>query len=201
MSTRLCSTPQSGVLVLTLESEDGYPRLERAVMTEFSRQIQTLAGDSGMRGAVITGSEQSFASGAEISELAELSPTDAFEFSRSGQRVLRAIEISSKPVIAAIRGFCMGGGLDLAVACHVRIAAPDAVFAHPGGRLGILTGWGGTQRLPRLIGCSRAMELLTTGRRITAHEALDWGLVSRIIPSSDLLAEAFRLAGELGARS
>jgi enoyl-CoA hydratase/carnithine racemase len=200
VSTRLWSTTQAGVLLLTLESDDGYPRLERAVMSEFARQVEMLGRDNGLNGAVITGVDLSFASGAEISELAELSPVAAFEFSRSGQRVLRAIGSSAKPVIAAIRGFCMGGGLDLAVACHVRLAAPDAVFAHPGGALGILTGWGGTQCLPRLIGRSRAMELLITGRRIAAHEALNWGLVSGIAPASELLTEAVRMAGKVDQR-
>lgn len=161
-------------------------------MSELACQMESLASDKMLHGAVLTGSEQSFASGAEISELAELSPAEAFEFSRCGQLVFRIIQRCAKPVVAAIRGFCMGGGFDLALACHVRMAAPDALFAHPGGALGILTGWGGTQRLPRLIGRSRAFELLTTGRRIAAHEALDWGLISRIIPGSELLAEAVR---------
>jgi enoyl-CoA hydratase/carnithine racemase len=160
-----------------------------------------LARDNGLNDAVITGTEQSFASGAEIGELAELLPAHAFEFSRTGQRVFRAIENCAKRVVAAILGYCMGGGLDLALACHARIAAPDAVFAHPGGALGILTGWGGTQRLPRLIGRSRAMELLASGGRITAREALDWGLITQLVPASGLLAEGSRLARECVSRT
>jgi enoyl-CoA hydratase len=197
VSTRVRSASQSGVLLLALESDDGYPRLKRGVMAELSGEMEGLARDRCLKGGVITGSDQSFASGAEITEiaeLAELTPADTFEFARFGQSVFRAIETSAKPVIAAIRGFCMGGGLDLALACHVRIATPDVTFAHPGGALGILTGWGGTQRLPRLIGRSRALELLSTGRRITAHEALDWRLISRILPPGDLLSAAIRLA-------
>lgn len=201
MSTRLRSATHSSVLLITLENDDGYPRLERSVMNELEREMKTLARDSTLKGAVITGTEQSFASGAEISELAELSPADASKFSRSGQRVFRTIELSPNPVVAAIRGFCMGGGLDLALACHVRIAEPDAVFAHPGGALCILTGWGGTQRLPRLIGRSRALEMLTTGRRIAAVEAFDWGLVARIIPAIDLLVEAVRMTGKFSSHS
>jgi enoyl-CoA hydratase/carnithine racemase len=201
VSTRLRSATQAGVVLLTLESDDGYPRLERAVMSDLAREMETLVRARDMKGAVVTGNEQSFASGAEISEIAELTAAGAFEFSRSGQRVFRAIEISARPVVAAIRGFCMGGGLDLALACHVRFAAPDAVFAHPGGALGILTGWGGTQRLPRLIGRARALELLTTGLRITAKEGLDWGLVARIVPAPDLLGEAVRLIDKFNQRS
>jgi enoyl-CoA hydratase len=102
---------------------------------------------------------------------------------------MRTVANSPKPVVAAIRGYCMGGGLDLALACHKRIASSDAVFAHPGGSLGIITGWGGTQRLPRLIGRSRALELLVTGRRLDAEEAFACGLVQTI--ATDLVvAEA-----------
>ena len=95
-----------------------------------------------------------------------------------------AVANSPRPIIAAIRGYCMGGGLDLALACHARIASRDAVFAHPGGSLGILTGWGGTQRLPRLIGRSRALEMLVTGRRVDAEEAFVYGLVEKIADDS-----------------
>jgi enoyl-CoA hydratase/carnithine racemase len=137
--------------------------------------------------------------GADVNELTRLSPSEAFEFSRDGQRVLRAIERSSKPIVAAIRGYCMGGGLDLALACHARIALPEALFAHPGGAIGILTGWGGTQRLSRLIGRARALEMLTTGRKVSAHEALEWGLVRKISDGTELLPMAARLSGGIVA--
>ena len=101
---------------------------------------------------------------------------------------------SAKPVIAAIRGYCIGGGLDLALACHARVAARDAVFAHPGVTLGIITGWGGTQRLPRLIGRGRALEMFVTGGRIGAEQALAWGLVNEVSTSDDLMAAAIRMA-------
>jgi enoyl-CoA hydratase/carnithine racemase len=103
---------------------------------------------------------------------------------------MNSIAHSRKPFIAAIRGFCFGGGLDLALACHTRIASTDAIFAHPGATLGIITGWGGTQRLPALIGSARALELFLTGRRLTAPEALAWSLVHRVVPADQLSAAA-----------
>lgn len=197
MATQLRSTSQGKLLILKLESDDGLPRIERSVLAGIDSQVRGLAAArefDGCVGCVITGMERAFAVGAEIGELARLTPGEAHEFSREGQRVMRAIERSRAPVIAAIRGYCMGGGLDLALACHARIAAPDAVFAHPGGALGILTGWGGTQRLGRLIGRGRALEMLATGRKIYAPEALGAGLIREICSADGLLVAAQRLA-------
>jgi len=194
VSTRLVTNPQDDILLLRLESDDGFPRLEMAVMDALEREIARLAEGAELRGAVITGSELAFAAGAEISEVARLTPTSALEFSRRGQAVLGAIALSAKSVVAAIRGYCIGGGLDLALACRARIASADAVFAHTGATLGIITGWGGTQRLPRLIGRGRALEMLVTGGRIRASEALGWGLVSKVSADGNLIADAIRLA-------
>jgi enoyl-CoA hydratase len=184
VGSRLCVTQHDGILLLTLESDDGFPRLERSILAEIEAQIVKLSERYKLAGAVITETERAFAVGAEISELANLTPVSAFEFARYGQGVMRAVANSPKPVVAAIRGYCMGGGLDLALACHARIASGDAVFAHPGGSLGIITGWGGTQRLPRLIGRSRALEMLVTGRRLDAEEAFACGLVQTIATDS-----------------
>lgn len=189
MGSRLSAAQHDSILLLTLESDDGFPRLERRILAEIEAQIVKLSEQRELAGSVITGTERAFAVGAEISELANLTPASAFEFARRGQSVMRTVANSPKPVVAAIRGYCMGGGLDLALACHKRIASSDAVFAHPGGSLGIITGWGGTQRLPRLIGRSRALELLVTGRRLDAEEAFACGLVQTI--ATDLVvAEA-----------
>ena len=184
MGSRLCVTHHDGILLLALESDDGFPRLELSILAAIEAQIVKLAEQRELAGAVLTGTERAFAVGAEISELANLTPAFAFEFARRGQRVMLAVANSSKPVVAAIRGYCMGGGLDLALACHARIASGDTVFAHPGGSLGIITGWGGTQRLPRLIGRSRALEMLVTGRRLDAEEAFTCGLVQAIATDS-----------------
>jgi len=166
-------------------------------MDALEHEIARLAQAPELRSAVITGSERAFAAGAEIAEVARLTPISAFEFSCRGQIVLGAVASSAKPIVAAIRGYCIGGGLDLALACHARIAAGDAVFAHTGATLGIITGWGGTQRLPRLIGRGRALEMLITGGRIRAGEALAWGLVSSICGDGEFIAEAIRLARAL----
>ena len=195
MATRLRrsylrSTQQNEIVVLTLASDDELPRIERRVLAEIASHIEQLAATRAVSGCVITGTERAFAVGADIGELAGLTPAEAHEFSREGKRVMRLVERSRVPVIAAIQGYCMGGGLDLALACHARIATPDAVFAHPGGSLGILTGWGGTQRLTRLIGRARAVEMFVTGGRITAEDALDWRLVRAVVSSGELMRVA-----------
>lgn len=192
MATRLRrsylrSTQQNEIVVLTLASDDELPRIERRVLAEIASHIEQLASNRAVAGCVITGTERAFAVGADIGELARLTPAEAHEFSREGQRVMRLVERSRVPVIAAIQGYCMGGGLDLALACHARIATPDAVFAHPGGSLGILTGWGGTQRLTRLIGRARALEMFLTGRRVGADQAVDYGLVRAVVSSGELM--------------
>ena len=197
LGTRLRSTSQGNLLILRLESEDDLPRIERTVLAEIDSQMTRLAATREFASCLITGTERAFAVGAEISAIARLTPVEAYKFSREGQRVLRAMERSRVPIMAAIQGYCMGGGLDLALACHARIAAPDALFAHPGGTLGILTGWGGTQRLTRLAGRARALEMLTTGRKVDAQEALALGLVRAIVPPGELMAIGSCLAAGL----
>ena len=199
MRSLLSAAQHDDILVLTLGSYDGFPRLERRILAKIEEQIAQLSEQRELAGAVITGTERAFAVGAEISELASLTPALAFEFSRYGQSVMRVVANSPKPVVAAIRGYCMGGGLDLALACHTRIASSDAIFAHPGGSLGIITGWGGTQRLPRLIGRSRALEMLATGRRLDAREALNCGLVEKIAADS-IVTEAIRQVRTIASR-
>jgi enoyl-CoA hydratase len=133
-----------------------------------------------VRAVVFTGTDDVFASGADIRELKQLTPVLAGEFASRGQRLFRKIADAPQLTIAAINGYCMGGGLDLALCCDLRCAAPNAVFAHPGARLGIITGWGGTQRLPRLVGTARAFEMFATARRVGAREAYEIGLVSKV---------------------
>jgi enoyl-CoA hydratase len=163
-------------------------------MNALADEMRRLAEAPELAGAVVSGSERAFAVGADIAEVVQLHVTQVFEFSRRGQEVMATVARSPKSVVAAIRGFCLGGGLDLALACHARIATDDAVFAHPGGALGIITGWGGTQRLPRLIGRGRAMEMLVTGSKINAQEAFACGLITGLSSGPELIAEAFRLA-------
>lgn len=129
---------------------------------------------------IFTGAGDVFASGANIHEVSALTSAEAHAFALRGQRLMQKIADSPALTIAAVNGYCMGGGLDLALSCRLRFACARAVFAHPGARLGIITGWGGTQRLPRLIGSARALEFFTTARRIDSREALEIGLIDLI---------------------
>ena len=194
MSAELRAVRHEDILVITLGHPSGLPRLERRVLRELSDQIERLLAERACIGAVITGSMQAFSAGAELEEIAALRPAEAFEFSREGQRVMAGVERSRKPVIAAIRGYCMGGGFDLALACRARIAGHNAVFAHRGATLGLVTGWGGTQRLTRLLGHGKANEIFLTGMKIGADEALALGLIHEIAAGDELLARAMNLA-------
>jgi len=152
--------------------------LSSAMLEELDKSFSALATRTDINAIIFTGTDDVFASGANIRELRELTPASAKEFSRRGQQLFQRIADAPQLTIAAINGYCMGGALDLALACDTRCASPTAVFAHPGARLGIITGWGGTQRLPRLIGTARALEMFATARRVGSSEAYEIGLVS-----------------------
>ncbi|HLN98272.1 MAG TPA: enoyl-CoA hydratase/isomerase family protein [Pyrinomonadaceae bacterium] len=149
-----------------------------------------------VQAVIFTGRDDVFASGANIRELGRLDPATALEFAKFGQDLFQRIAEAKQLTIAAINGFCMGGGLDLALACDIRVASKFAVFSHPGARLGIITGWGGTQRLPRLIGRARALEFFTTARRYSSEAALEMGLVSRV--ADPVIECARQLAKNIG---
>jgi enoyl-CoA hydratase len=154
--------------------------LSIATLHDLERVLTELTVADEVKALIFTGSADVFASGANIRELAHLDPATALQFSKLGQRVMQMIADAKQLTIAAINGYCMGGALDLALACNIRVASSTAIFAHPGAKLGIITGWGGTQRLPRIVGRTRALELFATARRITSKEALQEGLVTRI---------------------
>lgn len=194
MNSELRAVRHGDILLITLEHPSGLPRLERGVLRELGRQIERLAQARELVGAVITGSARAFCAGAELGDITSLVGGEALEFAREGQSVMERIERSAKPVIAAVRGYCMGGGFDLALACRGRVAGGDAVFAHRGAALGLVTGWGGTQRLGRLIGAGRTTEILVTGRAIEAVEALAIGLVLAIVRDDEVLPRAMELA-------
>jgi enoyl-CoA hydratase/carnithine racemase len=143
-------------------------------------QLWAEAESGHLKGLIITGNEKFFSAGADLNEISQLTGPAALEFSRSGQALTSAIDRFPAPVFAAIRGYCMGGGMDLALACDYRIAAPNAVFGHRGATLGVMTGWGGTQRLPRLIGRARALQMFLLAEMVSAEEALRIGLVDKI---------------------
>lgn len=155
-------------------------------MRTLTRAIGALAQED--QPLLITGNHKFFSAGADLNEIAALNGPSAYEFSKMGQYLMLTIAEFPHPVYAAISGYCMGGGLDLALACRYRIASPHAVFGHRGAALGLITGWGGTQRLPRLIGRARALEMLVAAEKVTAARALSMGLVDAI--ADDPVAEA-----------
>ena len=176
--------------ILRLTSPDGTNRLTRACVLTLMDAITELKHNKQLCPLIIAGNRQFFSVGADLNEISALTGPAAYEFSAMGQTLMNAIASYPAPVIAAIEGHCMGGGLDLALACHRRIAAPHAVFGHRGAALGLVTGWGGTQRLPRLIGKGRALELFVAAEKVSAARALEIGLVEAI--ADDPIAEAQR---------
>ena len=176
------------ISVLRLCSEDRTNRLTKACVLALIKASQLLAERA--RPLIITGNETFFSAGANLWEIAALNATGAYEFSQVGQALMLTIEQYPAPVYAAISGYCMGGGLDLALACHRRIAAPNAILGHRGAALGLITGWGGTQRLPRLVGKGIALEMFVAAEKITARQALAIGLVDAVV--ADPVEEALR---------
>lgn len=164
--------------------------LSVVTLEELEIQFSSLSSNENIKAIIFTGTDDVFASGANINEVGSLTPEEALKFSQRWQAFFQSIADSDKLTIAAINGYCMGGALDLALACKVRVATPNAVFAHPGLRLGIITGWGGTQRLPRLVGMAKALDIFLTARRVDATEALEIGLIGVI--TEDVLEAAFR---------
>ena len=189
---------RGAVRVLFVHRPDVLNALNRETLGEIDQAVAQFVDDPSAGALVVTGSgEKSFISGADINELAVLDPRGAEDISRFGQRVVGRLEESPKPVIAAINGFAFGGGCELALACHIRLASENAVLGLPEVGLGIIPGYGGTQRLPRLIGMGRALELILSGRRVKAEEALTIGLVQRVMPREQLLDQAVELAGAI----
>jgi enoyl-CoA hydratase/carnithine racemase len=169
--------------VLQLVSSDGVNKLGMARIRALHSAIEELrtGAESGQfKGLIITGNDKFFSAGADLNEISKLTAAQAFEFSRQGQALMLAIDRFPVPVIAAICGYCMGGGMDLTLACDYRIASPNALFGHRGASLGVMTGWGGTQRLPRLIGKARAMQMFLLAEMVRADEALRLGLVDAV---------------------
>jgi enoyl-CoA hydratase/carnithine racemase len=179
---------QNGVRVLRLQSPEGSNLLTRACVVALTARIGDLRGEP--EPLIIGGNQQFFSAGADLREIAALSGPEAYEFSRVGQGLMHTVEHFPAPVYAAICGYCMGGGLDLALACHRRIASPDAVLGHRGAALGLITGWGGTQRLPRLIGKATALRMFVAAETVCAGDALVCGLIDGL--ADDPVAEAAR---------
>ncbi len=185
---------------ITLNRPKVLNALDSQTLDELRRAILELQRDGSVRAVVLTGAgEKAFAAGADINELAVQTPAGGREHALRGQHVLNLIENMGKPVIAAINGYALGGGCELAMACTLRIAADTARLGQPEITLGLLPGYAGTQRLPRLVGKGRAMEMILTGVAISADEAQRIGLVNRVVPAADLIVEAKKLAAQLAS--
>ncbi len=189
--TTLLFELRDDIALVTINRPDKLNALSDAVLDELDEVAARLQSERSIRAAILTGTgPKAFAAGADIAELAQCDADRALAFSRKGSSVFRRLERTPKPVLAAVNGFALGGGCELALACHVRIASDTARFGQPEVRLGIIPGYGGTVRLARLVGRGRAVELLLGGAPIDAQEAFRIGLVNRVVPGDRLLAES-----------
>jgi enoyl-CoA hydratase len=179
---------------IVIARPDKLNALNAETIGELRRAFEELAADDTVHGLIITGEgEKAFVAGADISELAKMGSIDGIDVSRQGQEAFRLLERMGKPVIAAVNGYALGGGMELALACHLRIAAENARFGLPEVKLGIIPGYGGTVRLPRIVGRGHALEMILTGEMITAQRAHEIGLVNRLVPHADVRAAAEQL--------
>jgi enoyl-CoA hydratase len=191
---------RNGIGYVTINRPEKLNALNQKVMAELSACFASIREDEEVRTVILTGTgEKSFVAGADVNELAAQDPVQGKHTSTRGQEILDSIEDLGKPVIAAVNGYALGGGCELAMACTLRLAAESARFGQPEVKLGIIPGYGGTQRLPRLVGKGRAMELILSGEPISAQEAYRIGLVNQVVAAKDLIAAAEALARKIMA--
>ncbi len=180
------------IATITVNRPDKLNALNDATMVELGRAIDEVRASDAVGGVIVTGAGRAFVAGADISELRAKSATEVYALARRGQDVFRRFETSPKPVIAAVNGFALGGGCELAMACHLRVASEAAKFGQPEVKLGVIPGYGGTQRLARLVGRGRALQLLLTGEMIDAAEAFRLGLVNRVAGPNETVVDVAR---------
>jgi enoyl-CoA hydratase len=190
----------AGAALLTVTRPDALNAMNAAVLEELSLAVDRVEADPEVRVLVITGSGRAFVAGADIAHMRDLSPQQAKEWSEKGQRTVGKLESMKKPVIAAVNGYALGGGTELALACDIRIASERAVFGQPEVKLGMIAGFGGTQRLPRLVGPGRAKEMLFTGDLYDAETAYQMGLVNKVVPADGLLDYCLDMAKRIASR-
>ena len=199
--TNLLYEVKDSIATVTINRPDKLNALNHQTMTELKQLFSSIKNDAAVNVVIITGAgEKAFVAGADISELNKLNAITGKEFAESGQAVFNMIEKLGKPVIAAVNGFALGGGCELSMACHIRLASEKAKFGQPEVNLGIIPGYGGTQRLPRLVNTGRALEYILTGDMIDANEALRVGLVSKVYPAEELMAKALEMAGKIASK-
>lgn len=190
------------VATITINRTEALNALDSASLEQLLARIQEAGHDRGIRAIILTGAgDRAFAAGADIAEMLEMDAQQALGFAKLGQAVCGALESALSPVIAAVNGYALGGGCELALACDIRICSKNAVFGQPEVTLGIPPGWGGTQRLPHLVGPGIAKEMIYTGLRVTAEQALAIGLVNRVVPLEQLMKSAVELAGQIAGNA
>jgi enoyl-CoA hydratase len=190
MYTTIIATLQDGIYTVTINRPDKLNALNADVFTDLNTAIDEINNNPEIKSAIITGAgAKAFVAGADITEFGGLDKTAAMALAKRGQDIFMKIETSKKPIIAAVNGFALGGGCELAMACHFRIASDNAKFGQPEINLGLIPGYGGTQRLTQLIGKGRAIELLISGNMIDANAALHYGLVNHVVPAEELLSK------------
>lgn len=183
---------------LTINRPDSLNAMNKELIEQLMVSTQEMIDDSSVGVIIITGSgDKSFIAGADIKKMQQMGPDEALQFGKMGQDLTVVIENSPKPVIAAVNGFALGGGCEISLACHIRVASENANFGQPEVLLGILPGWGGTQRLPRIVGYGIANEIITTGKMVSASEAYRIGLVYHLVPFSELMQKCEELAQEI----
>ncbi len=192
---------EGSTVVLTINRPQALNALNSAVLQQLEQAVARVAADAAVRVLVLTGAGKSFVAGADIAEMANLDPIQARAFSAFGARVFRALELLDKPVIAAVNGFALGGGCELAMAADIRLASQKAKFGQPEVGLGIIPGFSGTQRLTRLVGVAKAKELIYSGKIISAAEAAAIGLVNQVYEPEQLFSAALELASQIAAQS
>jgi enoyl-CoA hydratase len=184
---------ENGILLITLNRPEKLNALSFDILNALENQFLAAQQDKKIKAVLITGAGKAFCAGADIKRLAECDAEQGFQFALYGQKVFRMLETLGKPSIAAINGYAFGGGCELSMAATLRVASPQAQFGQPEVKLGVIPGYGGTQRLSRLVGKGRALDLCLTSRFIDANTALDWGLVNYLVGDNDLIAEAERI--------
>ena len=186
---------ENEICTLTINRPDQYNALNRDVLNELDSKLDSIMEENDCRVIILTGKgDKAFIAGADIQEMQKMNENQAQEFSKIGQELTLKIEKYKIPIIAAVNGFALGGGCEFAMACHIRYASENAVFGQPEVSLGLIAGWGGTQRLPRLVGKGKAMEILLSGQTIKADKAYSMGLVNKVVPMYELIPSVEKLA-------
>lgn len=202
MSTNLSISKHDQTAVITIQREKFLNALNFDTLTELKETFVGLADDSSVRSIILTGAgEKAFVAGADIKQFLSFKDDEGEKLASFGHEIMDLIYTFPKLVIAAVNGFALGGGLELAMACHIRVASENAKFGLPEVSLGIIPGYGGTQRLPDLVGRGKAVEMIATGQMIAAEEALQWGLVNYVVPSSQLMEKSFDILSQAHAKS